>query len=157
MFVEGIGKRGQPFFRRQVLVNVEKVENQRLMDVEIAGQLLPEIHGALLRLALPFEQMKLVDGSGWFGQYPNGAKDYYVDLFSSLTGDLMLVEDFVTDFAEAHFYANVVSPAFEAACSIIGKRPLVRRLCDNRRVISPLWNAYPASYRAHFNALGCEL
>jgi hypothetical protein len=78
-------------------------------------------------------------------------------LFSALTGDLILVEDFVTDFAEARFYADVVRPAFEAACSVIGQRPLVRRLCDNRRVVSPLWYAYPASYRAHFNALGCNL
>jgi len=161
MFVEGIGKHGRPYFRRQVLVNVEKVDNHLLLDVEVEGRRLTDIHAGLLNLALPNERMELVEGSSWFGRYPSGAKDYYVDLFSALTGDLMLVEDFVTDFvtdfAEARFYSDVVRPAFDAACSIIGQRPLVRKLCDNRRMASPLWYAYPASYRAHFNALGCNL
>jgi hypothetical protein len=81
MFVEGIGKRGQPFFRRQVLVNVEKVDNQRLMDVSVAGLPLTAFHGEILKLALPSDKIELVNGCDWFGRYPNGAIDYYVDLW----------------------------------------------------------------------------
>lgn len=157
MFLEGISRNGQPFFRRQHLVNVETVEQLRLCDVTVAGRALPELHAALLRLALPDHSFQTVDGSRILGGYPRGAKDYYVDLFAALTGDLMLYEDFVTDTTEAAFFQQIVRPAFEAACTILGQRPMVRRLCDNRRMASPLWYAYPARYRAHFAALGCPL
>ena len=157
MFLEGVSRNGQPFFRRRVLANVEKVDRLRLAEVMVSGRTLPGIHTDLLRLALPYEKMTLVEGSHWFGQYPAGARDYYVDLFAALSGDLMLLEDFITDDEEAGFFDRVVRPAFDTACCILGKRPLVRRLCDNRRMASPLWYAYPASYRAHFATLGCAL
>ena len=157
IFVERVNRNGGPIFRRQQLTNVERIEQLRLSQVTVAGLRLHDFHGLLLKIALPGDSFRSIEASEILGRYPNGARDYYVDVFSALTGDLMLVEDFVTDFAEARFYADVVRPAFDSACSIIGQRPLVRRLCDNRRVVSPLWYAYPASYRAHFNALGCNL
>lgn len=157
MFLEGVSRTGQPFFRRQVLTNVEKVDRLQLAKVSVSGRPLPSIHTDLLRLALPDERMELVEGSHWFGQYPAGAQDYYVDLFAALTGNLILFEDFVTSGEDGPFFERVVRPAFDAACSILGIRPLVRRLYDNRRMASPLWYAYPASYRAHFAALGCAV
>ena len=156
MFLEGFSRNGQPFFRRQVLRNVEQVDRLRLLDVSISGRRSPDIHADLLRLALPNEEMELVDGSSWFDLYPNGAKDYYVDLFVGLTANRMLFEDFITDNADARFFDEVVRPAFDAACSKLGQRPMVRRLCENRRAASPLWYTYPASYRAHFATLGFE-
>jgi hypothetical protein len=157
VFLEGFGKNGQPFFRRQILENVEKVDRQRLVDVSVSGRSLLDIHADLLRMAIPDEDMQLVDGSSWFGRYPSGAKDYYVDLFAALTGDLMLFEDFISDAAESRFFDEAVRPAFDAACAILGQRPVVRKLCDNRRMASPLWYAYPAGYRAHFASLGFDL
>jgi hypothetical protein len=156
-FLEGFSRNGQPIFRRHTLANVEAVDQLKLADVLISGRTLPSIHADLLSLALPAERMELVEGSHWFGMYPSGARDYYVDLFSALSGDLLLFEDFLTNKEESVFFDRVVRPAFDTACSILGKRPLIRPLCENRRVSSPLWYAYPASYRAHFAALGCEL
>lgn len=123
----------------------------------VSGRALPDLHQDLLQLAIPDEAFQTVDGSSIFGSYPAGARDYYVELFVALTGDLILFEDFITDATEAEFFARVVLPAFDAACKILGHRPMIRKLCDNRRMPSPLWYAYPASYRAHFAALGCKL
>jgi hypothetical protein len=157
MFLEGISRNGQPFFRRHHLINVETIERLRLSEVVVAGRSLPDVHTNLLRIALPNDTFQLVEGSSLLSSYPAGARDYYVDLFAALGSDLLLLEDFMTDDEEAGFFDRVVRPAFDTACSILGKRPLVRRLCDNRRMPSPLWYAYPASYRAHFAALGCAL
>ena len=154
MFLEGISGNGRPIFRRRVLENIEKVDRLRIFEVSISGRTLPAFHNELLRLALPDEPVELIEGSHWFGKYSAGAREYYVDLFAALTGNLILVEEFITD---ASFFDRVVRPAFDAACTMIGQRPLVRRLCDNRRRESPLWLAYPASFRSHFATLGCEL
>ena len=157
MFIEGVSRNGKPIFCRQRLVNLEKVEQFRLSEVTVAGSKLHDFHANLLNIVLPGEAFRTIEGSEVLGRYPSGARDYYVDLFASLTGDLMLFEDFILDGEEADFFNLIVRPAFEVACSMIGQRPLVRKLCDNRRMASPLWYAYPASFRAHFNALGCNL
>ncbi|CAN1573236.1 hypothetical protein MCELHM10_03434 [Paracoccaceae bacterium] len=157
MFLDGINRNGQPIFRRHHLINVETVEKLRLSEVTVSGRTLPDLHADLLQLAIPKETFRTVDGSSLFGSYSAGARDYYVDLFVALTGGLILFEDFLTDAKEADFFARVVLPAFDAACKILGHRPMISKLCDNRRMPSPLWYAYPASYRAHFAALGCRL
>lgn len=94
------------------------------------------------------------DGSAWLGSYATGAREYYVDLFASLTGGTLLMEDFVTDDPdESRFFATVVLPAFRIATEILGHRPNVTRHCTNRRYASPLWYAYPHWMRAAFQGV----
>jgi hypothetical protein len=125
--------------------------------VAVQGRILPNFHHELLQRAIKDEPFESIEASSVLSLYPNGARDYYVDLFSALTGPLALFEDFVEDLGEARFHDEIVRPAFDIACQRIGQRPQVVKLCDNRRTASLLWYAYPASYRAHFNALGCNL
>ena len=157
MFINSVNRHGQPVFRRERLINVETVEKLRLSEIRIGNHDLPAFHAALMRLAIPAEPFTLVEASSWLGSYPQGAKDYYVELFLGLTDGVMLLEDFITDPKEADFFDRIVKPAFDLACRQLGKRPAIARLCNNRRSDSPLWYAYPDSYRAHFAALGCPL
>lgn len=157
IFVDGIGRNGLPFFKRSKLKSLEKVDNLRLSDIEIAGRELPKFHADLLLAALPNQPFLSIEASAWFGTYRGGAREYYVDLFQALIGDVLLLEDFVADGEEKRFFDDIVCPAFETASAILGRRPSIMQLCSNRRMASPLWYAYPASYRTHFQSLGCEI
>ena len=114
-------------------------------------------HADLLLAALPNQPFLSIEASAWFGTYRGGAREYYVDLFQALIGDVLLLEDFVIDGEEKRFFDDIVCPAFETASAILGRRPSIMQLCSNRRMASPLWYAYPASYRTHFQSLGCEI
>lgn len=139
------------------MTNVETVEKFRLRDVKLGEWSLPDLHLALLRKALPGEQYAVVEGSEWFSRFAGGARDYYLEIFLALTGGTVLFETFLTDAEEGKFYNRVVRPAFEEATRILGHEPAVMPLCRGRHAASPLWYAYPDSYRDHFAALGVAL
>ena len=157
MFIEGINRKGSAIFRRHKITDIPKAEGKSFGSIRIHDLPLPVFHGRLIDAALPSESFRLIDGSVWFGSFPGGAKDFYVDLFLELSQVAIFVEDFVADEHEAEFFRRVVHPAFRTAEKLLGVRPVVSQLTPNRRVLSPLWYAYPASYRAHFNALGCNI
>lgn len=153
-FVEMINRRGAPVHRRHKLAEPELWEGKPLSLVQAGQARLADLHANALSRVAGASPCRW-DASAWFTTYPAGAEGYYVDLFSSLTGGVLLMEDFVTDDPdEARFFARVVLPAFHQATQILGHRPNVTRLCDNRRVASPLWYAYPHWMRRAFEPEG---
>jgi hypothetical protein len=156
MFVKGLGRNGSPYFVKRPLLRIDAVDNTPLREIGLAGTDLPDFHDRLLREVLPEMTVRTVEASGWFGQYARGARDYYVDLFCGLTNGLVLFEDFISDGQEARFFADIVRPAFDEACRRLGHSPSVVPLCANRRMVSPLWYAYPESYWPLFQKLGVE-
>lgn len=156
-FVEKINRLGEPVWRRRSIENIEAVDKIPLCDIEVAGKTLPNLHALLLSAVLPGAAFRIVEGSSWFGNYPRGARDYYVDLFLGLSGPTVLFEDFVSDAEDAQFFKDIVQPAFRSALDILGHPPHVMRLNPGKRVVSPLWYAYPDHYRAHLAALGVSL
>ena len=157
MFIEGINRLAEPIWRGRQIINVETVEKHRLRDVMVDEWSLPDLHLALLRQALPDEHYEVVDGSEWFAHFANGARDYYLEIFLALTGGTVLFETFVTSGEEGLFYNRVVRPAFDEATHILGHEPAIKPLCAGKHAASPLWYAYPESYRTHFAALGVVL
>jgi hypothetical protein len=155
-FIEKINRRGQPVWRKRAILNVEELDRKRLCEIEVNGRPLPEFHDLFLRAALQNTHFRIVEGSDWFGNYPNGARDYYTDLFLGLRGNFVLVEDFDTEDG-MHFFAEIVRPAFDTAKQVSGVSPYIMRLNPGRFTNSPLWYAYPDYYRAHLAALGVTL
>jgi hypothetical protein len=136
---------------------VETVEKLRLSEVRAGQWCLPDLHRALLRRALPDETITIAEGSAWLSARPRGPRDYYVDIFLALTGEVVLFESFETDKEEEKFFASVVRPALLEAMRILGREPAITPLCKGRHRASRLWYAYPDSYREHFEALGVQL
>ena len=157
IFVEGINRFTQPIWRRRQIINVETIEKFRLSDLHIDDVRLPDFHRALIRRAIPDEKVTIVEGSDWLSSYSCGPRDYYLDILLGLTGGTVLFETFLTDKEEARFFHSVVRPAFTEATRILKREPSLMPLCTGRRAASPLWYAYPDSYRAHFEALGVKL
>lgn len=156
MFVKGVGKGGKPYFIKRPLLRIDAVDNHPMTEITLAGRSMPEFHDNLLRDALEGLDIRTIDGSDWFGSYSRGARDYYIEIFLGLTAGLFLFEDFITDFKEQRFFGEVVRPAYEEASRMLGKSPAIVPLCPNRRMVSPLWYAYPESYWPLFQKMGVE-
>lgn len=156
MFVKGIGKGGKPYFVKRHLLRIDTVDNFPMREITLAGKSLPDFHDCLLKDALTGFDVRTIEGSDWFGKYSRGARDYYVEIFSQLNGGMVLFEDYSSDKLEAEFFEGVVRPAYNAACAITGERPAIIPLCPNRRMVSPLWYAYPESYWPMFQKMGAE-
>ena len=86
------------------------------------------------------------------------ARYYYLEIFLALTGAHRPVRRHsLTSAEESIFYDRVVCPAFDEATRILAHEPAILPLCAGKHAASPLWYAYPDSYREHFAALGVAL
>jgi hypothetical protein len=157
MFVEGINRSGQPIWRRRRVLNVDELTALRISEIKFGKIKLPGFHMELLEMALPNEEVKVLDISEWIEEFHISPEQYYLSIFLSLTDGTTLFENFVTDSEEGRFAEKVINPAFSKAREIIGCDPMIVPLCCGRRASSALWYAYPDSYRAHFEALGVRL
>ena len=108
-FVEKLNKSGQPIWCRRKIGSIDQSDNKRLIDIEVAGQSLPLFHQRILVLSSPGRKIATIDGSLWFGGYPNGAREYYVDIFQGLTGNSVLVEDFTLAPKKHAFFRRLLS------------------------------------------------
>lgn len=156
LFIEGVNRLGQPIWRKRQMVNVQSVENVPFGDIWIGNRELPALHHELLQIALPDTEFSVIDGSDWRAKQ-GGSYDCYLNICASLDDKITLFEDFMTNEAETKFFDAVVRPALLEAAKALGREPAILPICKGCRAASPLWYAYPDSYRAHFEALGVDL
>ncbi|WP_210529717.1 hypothetical protein [Rubellimicrobium arenae] len=132
--------------RKQKLIEHTRAEGQPLNALETgSGENLVAYHHRKLGEVMGTSAPRHIEIGSVLGRTAGSAMEYYVEFFRLLSGGLVLFEDFIADCRTAEFFDRVVHPAFRKVSHETGQRPQIARLTQGRRVLSPLWNAYPCA------------
>ena len=111
------------------------------------GQQLIAFHRELLSAHPVLHSVETYDSSDWFAAQGSAARRFYADFLSLFVSHGILFESFLTTPHEQAFTSEVVLPAFEAAYSRHGRRPLICRLDPNDAEGHSHWLQYPHALR----------
>lgn len=143
-FHAGTGRNGGSRVRFISVADLPSADGTQLCHtVTTWGQGLIPFHHELLAARASLRGIELFDGSDWFLSHQRGARGYYAEFLSLFVRHAILFESFLLTSHEQQFTSEVVIPAFDAAYSQHGCRPLICRLDPADSEGLPYWLQYP--------------
>jgi hypothetical protein len=150
-FSDGPGKTaGNPAIIRRI-AKMPEADGLKLSDISTCWkQSLISFHHEMAQSVSWFSDVTILDGSAWFHSHGSHSREYYGP-FLTIFHKAVLFEDFLLTDGERSFTEQVVIPAFNAAVTILGEKPLIVRLDDSGEAERREWFDYPTSLLEHVN------
>lgn len=143
-FYAGIGRNGGSRIRYISVAHLPTADGMGLHDVTtLWGQRLITFHHELLSMRPSLSTVETYDASDWYIAHGLSAQHRYADFLTLFIDHAILFESFLVTPKEEQFTSEIVIPAFEAAYSRRGLRPLICRLDPPDAEGNSYWLQYP--------------
>lgn len=148
-FYAGIGRNGGSRVRYISVAHRPTAEGMALQDTTtLWGQRLISFHHELLSMRPSLSTVETYDASDWHVAHGLRAQHRYADFFTLFIDHAILFESYLVTSQEEQFTSEIVIPAFEAAYSRRGLRPLICRLDPPDGEGNSYWLQYPQELQA---------
>lgn len=147
-FSNGFGRCGGPRSSLLTVADATSRNKSRLHELRtVWGQPLVSFHHELLALQPAYSPVVTADFSEWYRVHGGSARHYYAHFFGLFVRHAVLFDSYLLTGDEQRFTSEVVIPAFHAAFSRHGHRPLICRLDPTESEGHEHWLQYPHALR----------
>ncbi len=148
-FYAGIGRNGGSRVRYLSVAHLPTADGMALQETTtLWGQRLISFHHELLSMRPSLSALETYDASDWVLAHGPRAQHYYADYLALFIEHAILFESFLLTSEEEQFTSEIIIPAFEAAYSRHGRRPLICRLDPSDAEGQAYWLQYPHELQA---------